>query len=99
MAIVQEWDNGGLPKPLGYRGNLETWQFWDWKKVLGHCIGDDGDLTFDSESVKITREKKKAYMTLFKHSCPGKNGYRTIWYHDRLRRNVAMALMHILRPA
>ncbi|OAE32880.1 hypothetical protein AXG93_3052s1100 [Marchantia polymorpha subsp. ruderalis] len=47
----------------------------------------------------VTREEKSAYATLFKHSSTKKNGYRTIWYHDRLRQNVAMALMQIFRPA
>ncbi|OAE28746.1 hypothetical protein AXG93_1617s1310 [Marchantia polymorpha subsp. ruderalis] len=50
--MMQEWDNNGVPKPPGYRRNPETWQIWDWTKVLGSCAGDDGDLIFDSESVK-----------------------------------------------
>ncbi|OAE33775.1 hypothetical protein AXG93_1671s1020 [Marchantia polymorpha subsp. ruderalis] len=98
-VIVQEWDNNGLPKPPGYWKNPETWQIWDRKKVLGRCAGDDGDLTFDNENVRVTREEERAYATLFKHSCTGKNGYRIIWYHDRLRQNVAMALMQIFCPA
>ncbi|OAE29994.1 hypothetical protein AXG93_3893s1000 [Marchantia polymorpha subsp. ruderalis] len=97
-VIVQVWDNNGLPKPPGYQENPKTWQIWGWKKVLRRCAGDDGDLTFDSESVRITREEESAYATLFKHPRMGKNGYRTIWYHDLLRRNVVMALMQILRP-
>ncbi|OAE29940.1 hypothetical protein AXG93_773s1810 [Marchantia polymorpha subsp. ruderalis] len=57
-AIVQEWNNNGLPKPSRYRGNLEIWQIWHWKKVLGRCADDDGDLTFDSESVKVRFVKR-----------------------------------------
>ncbi|OAE21684.1 hypothetical protein AXG93_4170s1250 [Marchantia polymorpha subsp. ruderalis] len=78
-TIVQEWDNNGLPKPPGYQGNSETWQIWDWKKILGRCAGDDGDLTFHNESVKVTIEEEKDYATLFKHPRTGKNDYRTIW--------------------
>ncbi|OAE23801.1 hypothetical protein AXG93_1311s1000 [Marchantia polymorpha subsp. ruderalis] len=51
--MMQEWDNGGAPMPPGYRGNPQTWQIWDWAKVFGSCARDDGDLTFDSESVKV----------------------------------------------
>ncbi|OAE32398.1 hypothetical protein AXG93_3671s1170 [Marchantia polymorpha subsp. ruderalis] len=58
---------------------------------------DDGDLTFNSESVRVTRDEEKAYVELFKHPRIGKNGYRTVWYRDRKRRNIAMALMQILR--
>ncbi|OAE19727.1 hypothetical protein AXG93_2958s1010 [Marchantia polymorpha subsp. ruderalis] len=73
---------------------------WNWtSKAIGRCADDDGDLTFDSESVRVTRDEERAYVALFKHPCSGKNGYRTVWYHDRLRRNVAMALMQILRPS
>lgn len=73
---------------------------WNWtSKAIGRCADDDGDLTFDSESVRVTREEERAYVALFKHPCSGKNGYRTVWYHDQLRRNVAMALMQIPRPS
>lgn len=53
---------------------------------MGRCAGDDGDLTFDSDSVRITRDEERAYADLFKHSRTGKNGYRTMWYRDRMRR-------------
>lgn len=46
-AIIQEWDNNGLPKPLGYQDHPDTWQIRDCKTVLGRCASDDGDLTFD----------------------------------------------------
>ncbi|OAE29585.1 hypothetical protein AXG93_4003s1060 [Marchantia polymorpha subsp. ruderalis] len=97
-AIIQEWDNNGLSKLPGYRGHPDTWDIWDLKKVLGISVGDDGDLTFDTESVRVTREEKRAYVDLFKHPRTGKNGYRTVWYQDRMRRKIAMALMQILRP-
>ncbi|OAE27200.1 hypothetical protein AXG93_1598s1020 [Marchantia polymorpha subsp. ruderalis] len=68
------------------------------KRFHVHCIrGDDDDLILDS-SVKVTRAEEKSYAALFKNPRIGKNGYRTIGYHDRFRRNVAMALMEILRP-
>ncbi|OAE31753.1 hypothetical protein AXG93_4874s1160 [Marchantia polymorpha subsp. ruderalis] len=96
-VIVQEWDNNGLPKPPDYQGNPDTWQIWDCKKVLGRCADDDGDLTFDNESVRVTREEKRACVAMFKHPRTRKNDYRTVWYHDRLRRHVAIALIQILR--
>lgn len=98
-AIIQEWEDKDSPKPSGYRETPETWQIWDWAKVLRSCARDDGDLTFDCESVKLTRAEEKSYAALFKNPCTGKNGYRTIEYHDRFRKNMAMALMHILRPS
>lgn len=57
------------------------------------CVGYDSDLTFDSESVKVTRAEEKLYAVVFKNPRTGKNGYQTIGYHDHFRRNVAMALM------
>ncbi|OAE20671.1 hypothetical protein AXG93_154s1450 [Marchantia polymorpha subsp. ruderalis] len=98
LRVAEEWDNNGLPKPPGYRGHHDTWEIWDLKKVLGRCAGDDGDLTFDSENARVTREEERAYIDLFKHPRIGKNGYRTVWYRDRMRWNIAMALMQILRP-
>lgn len=77
-AIIQEWDNNGLPKLPGYRGHHDTWKIWDWKKVLGRCADDDGDLTFDSDSVRVTRDEERAYDDLFKHPYTGKNGYRIV---------------------
>ncbi|OAE20096.1 hypothetical protein AXG93_2611s1030 [Marchantia polymorpha subsp. ruderalis] len=79
-AITQEWNNNGLPKPPGYRGHPDTRKIWDWKKVLGRSAGDDGDLTFDAESVRVTREEERAYVDLFKHPRTGKNGYRIVWW-------------------
>lgn len=60
------------------------------------CVGEDGDVTFDSESVKMTRAEEKKYTPLFKKPRSDKNGYRTTSYHDRLQRIVAVALMQIL---
>ncbi|OAE31229.1 hypothetical protein AXG93_1293s1060 [Marchantia polymorpha subsp. ruderalis] len=97
-AIIQEWDDNGLPKPPGYRGHPDTSEIWDYKKVLGQCASDNGDLTFDSDSVRITRDEERAYADLFKHPRTGKNEYRTVWYRDRMRQNIEMALMQILRP-
>ncbi|OAE30686.1 hypothetical protein AXG93_3991s1010 [Marchantia polymorpha subsp. ruderalis] len=66
---------------------------------MGRCAGDDGDLTFDSESVQVTRDEEQAYVDMFKHPRTGKNGFCIVWYRDRMRRNIAMALMQILRPS
>ncbi|OAE26729.1 hypothetical protein AXG93_3310s1280 [Marchantia polymorpha subsp. ruderalis] len=44
------------------------------------------------------REEEKAYVDIFKHPRKGKNRYRIVWYRDRMRRNIAMALMQILWP-
>ncbi|OAE28067.1 hypothetical protein AXG93_3410s1100 [Marchantia polymorpha subsp. ruderalis] len=110
-AIIQEWDNNGLPKLPGYRGHHDTWKIWDWKKVLGRCADDDGDLTFDSDSVRVTRDEERAYDDLFKHPYTGKNGplfeswrhgtngWKTVYYKDLKRRVIALKIMHILRPA
>ncbi|OAE18885.1 hypothetical protein AXG93_3022s1090 [Marchantia polymorpha subsp. ruderalis] len=68
-AIVQEWYNNGLPKPPSYRGNLETGQIWDCKKVLERCADDDGDFTFDRESVRqhigLIQEGSACYLSPF----------------------------------
>ncbi|OAE32897.1 hypothetical protein AXG93_399s1050 [Marchantia polymorpha subsp. ruderalis] len=97
--MVQEWDNDGAPKPPSYLENPKTWQIWNETKVLESCAGDDDDLTFDSESIKVTRAKEKSNAALFKKPRTGKNGYRSIGYHNRFRKNVAMAFMQILRPS
>lgn len=86
-----------MPKPPSYRGHPDTWEIWDWK-VLGQSAGDDGDLTFDAKSARVMREEEKAYVDIFKHPRKGKNRYRIVWYRDRMRRNIAMALMQILWP-
>ncbi|OAE30251.1 hypothetical protein AXG93_2956s1010 [Marchantia polymorpha subsp. ruderalis] len=44
---------------------------------MGRCAGEDGDLTFDSESVKVTRSEEKTDAALFKKSRTSKNGYQT----------------------
>lgn len=67
--------------------------------MLENCAGEDDDLTFDSKSVKVLRSEEKTYTALFKKPSTGKNGYWTTWYHDRLKTNVAVALMQILRSS
>lgn len=64
---------------------------------MGSCAGNDGNLTFDSGSVKVTRAKEKSYAALFKNPRTGKTEYQTTGYHDCFRRNVAMTLMQILQ--
>lgn len=81
--MVQEWDDDDTPKLDGYQGNSENWQIWDWMKVLGYRADKDDDLTFDNESVKVTRAEEKTYAALFKKPRIGKNGYRTTGYHDQ----------------
>ncbi|OAE27653.1 hypothetical protein AXG93_3286s1000 [Marchantia polymorpha subsp. ruderalis] len=49
-AMVHEWYNDDTSKSNGY---LEKWLIWDWAKVLGYVVDEDGDLTFNSESVKV----------------------------------------------
>ncbi|OAE18542.1 hypothetical protein AXG93_1938s1000 [Marchantia polymorpha subsp. ruderalis] len=70
----QQWE----PKPPGYQGHPDTWEIWDWKKVLGRCASDDSNLTFDSDSVRVTREEERAYVDLFKHPRTGKNGWGSL---------------------
>lgn len=66
---------------------------------MGLCAGEDGNLTRDSESVKVMRAEEKTYTPLFKKLRLSKNRHQTIWYPDQLRKNVAIALMQILRPS
>ncbi|OAE23066.1 hypothetical protein AXG93_1544s1000 [Marchantia polymorpha subsp. ruderalis] len=60
--------------------------------------GEDGFLLFDSESVKVTKDEEISFAALFKSEKSSKNGYRTRDYKDRYRRNVAVALLQLLRP-
>ncbi|OAE29434.1 hypothetical protein AXG93_4548s1110 [Marchantia polymorpha subsp. ruderalis] len=46
----------------------------------------------------VTKDEEISYGALFKHSKSSKNGYKTRDYKDRLRRNVAVALLRILQP-
>ncbi|OAE32390.1 hypothetical protein AXG93_3671s1090 [Marchantia polymorpha subsp. ruderalis] len=46
----------------------------------------------------VTKEEEISFGALFKHSKSSKNGYKTCNYKDRLRRNVAVALLQILPP-
>ncbi|OAE27583.1 hypothetical protein AXG93_2779s1330 [Marchantia polymorpha subsp. ruderalis] len=50
--MVQGWHDGRAPKAKGTCGNPAIWTIEDWTKVLGPCVGEDGDYTFDSDSVK-----------------------------------------------
>ncbi|OAE34875.1 hypothetical protein AXG93_1587s1060 [Marchantia polymorpha subsp. ruderalis] len=76
--MVQDWNDDDTPKLEGHRGNLETWQICNWAKNLDYRAGEDDELTFNCESVKITRAEEKSYAALFKKPRTGKNGYRTI---------------------
>lgn len=78
-AMIQEWNDKSETNADGFRGNPALWQIWDWEKVMGRCVGEDGDLTFDSESVKVTRAEEKTYAVQFEKPRSGKNGY---WMTD-----------------
>lgn len=96
LGVGQQWvaEATGLSRPSRYLANVGLEE-----GPRGQCAGDDGDLTFNSESVRVTRDEERAYVDMFKHPRTGKNGYRTVWYPDRMRRNIAMGLMQILRPS
>ncbi|OAE29001.1 hypothetical protein AXG93_3036s1280 [Marchantia polymorpha subsp. ruderalis] len=68
----------------------------DWAKVLGPCVEEDGDFTFNNDSVKMTRAEENTYVSLFKKPRSSKNKYQTTGFRDWLRMNVAVALMQIL---
>lgn len=51
-AMVQEWHDERAPEAKGLRGNPAIWTIEDWTKILGPCAEEDGDYTFDSDSVK-----------------------------------------------
>lgn len=92
-AMVQKCNDGSTLDADGHWGNTEQWQIFNWERVLGRCAGENDDLTFDNESVKVTRVKEKTYAGLFKKPRTGKNEYWTTGYHNCLRRNVAVALI------
>ncbi|OAE31106.1 hypothetical protein AXG93_576s1000 [Marchantia polymorpha subsp. ruderalis] len=50
--MMQEWHDGRAPEAEVLRGNRASWTIKDWAKVFGPCAGEDGDYTFDNDSVK-----------------------------------------------
>ncbi|OAE27742.1 hypothetical protein AXG93_4193s1430 [Marchantia polymorpha subsp. ruderalis] len=70
----------------------------DRKQVLGRCARKEGHLLFECESVNVLKEEEASFGALFKHSKSSKNGYKTRDYKDRLRMNVAVALIQLLQP-
>ncbi|OAE35513.1 hypothetical protein AXG93_2987s1000 [Marchantia polymorpha subsp. ruderalis] len=47
--------------PVNFKEYPQLRQIWDWKKVLEQCVGEDCNLTFDDESIKVTRAEEKTY--------------------------------------
>ncbi|OAE19343.1 hypothetical protein AXG93_4134s1050 [Marchantia polymorpha subsp. ruderalis] len=84
-AMVQEWHERRTPEAEGLRGNPAIWTVEYWAKVLAPCAEEDGDLTFENESVKVTHSKKKTFTQLFKKPHSRKNGYRTTEYPEQKR--------------
>lgn len=81
------------------RGNPMLWTIEYWTKVMGPCAGSDGDLLFEKNSVGLTRGEEFSYGPPFESGRQGTNGWKTVDYKDPKRRAVALAIMHILRPA
>ncbi|OAE18900.1 hypothetical protein AXG93_1976s1040 [Marchantia polymorpha subsp. ruderalis] len=96
--MIREWLREKNQPPRGYRPHPERWQVSDWEQVLGRCAREEGDLQFKCESVQVTKEEKISFGALFKNCKSSKNGYKTRDYKDRMRRNVAVALLQILQP-
>ncbi|OAE29090.1 hypothetical protein AXG93_4008s1010 [Marchantia polymorpha subsp. ruderalis] len=96
--MVCKWLREKNQPPRGFQPHLEKWQVSNWEQVLGRCAGEEGHLLFECESVQVTKEEEISFGTLFKNSKSSKNGYKTRDYKDRLRRNLAVALLQILQP-
>lgn len=80
--MVQEWNDRSALNADGLRLNLERWQIWNWEKVFWWCAGEDGDLIFDSESVKVMRAEKRCFVQ--------ETAYMQEWIQDdRIPRSVA----------
>lgn len=99
MAMVQEWHDGRTWEAERLCGNPSIWTIENCARVLKPCEGEDGDYTFDIDSVKVIHAKEKTFAPLFKKRHSRKNVYRTMKYCDWLRMNVAVTLMQILRPS
>ncbi|OAE31885.1 hypothetical protein AXG93_2834s1160 [Marchantia polymorpha subsp. ruderalis] len=65
--------------------------------MLVRCAREEGHLLFEYKSVQVTKEEEISFGALFKNRKSSKNGYKTRDYKDRLRRNVAVALLQILQ--
>ncbi|OAE27366.1 hypothetical protein AXG93_2407s1010 [Marchantia polymorpha subsp. ruderalis] len=96
--MIREWLRERNQPPRGFQPHPERWQVSDWEQVLGRCVGEEGHLLFECDSVQVTKEEKMSFRALFKNSKSSKDGYKTRDYKDRLRRNVAVALLQILQP-
>ncbi|OAE33061.1 hypothetical protein AXG93_1913s1630 [Marchantia polymorpha subsp. ruderalis] len=82
----------------GFRPHSERWEVSDWEQVLRRCTGEESHLLFECENVNVSKEEEASFVALFKHSKSSKNEYKTSDYKDRLRRNVAVALIQLLQP-
>ncbi|OAE21223.1 hypothetical protein AXG93_3833s1010 [Marchantia polymorpha subsp. ruderalis] len=96
--MVREWLKGKDQPTRGFRPHPERWEVCDWEQVLGRCAGEEGHLLFECESIKVTKEEEISFGAVFKNSKSSKNGYKTRDYKDRFRRNVAVALIQLLKP-
>lgn len=96
--LVRKWLRKRNQPLCEFRPHPKRWQVSDWEQVLGMCAGEEGHLLFECESVQVTKEEEISFGALFKNSKSGKNGYKIRDYKDRLRSNVALALLQILQP-
>ncbi|OAE32392.1 hypothetical protein AXG93_3671s1110 [Marchantia polymorpha subsp. ruderalis] len=96
--MVRDWLREKDGNSRGYRPHPERWQVSDEGQVLGRCVGSEGDLLINSESVELSKEEESTFDDLFKNRRSRKNGYKTRDYVDRKRRNVAVAILQILQP-
>ncbi|OAE26941.1 hypothetical protein AXG93_4413s1250 [Marchantia polymorpha subsp. ruderalis] len=96
--MVREWLRERHLPSRGFRPHPERWQVSHWEQVLGRFAGEEGHLLFEAGSVKVSKEEEITFSNLLKNGKHSKNGYRIRDYKDRLRRNVAVALLQILQP-
>ncbi|OAE34038.1 hypothetical protein AXG93_4142s1230 [Marchantia polymorpha subsp. ruderalis] len=94
IGCSRRWSGSGCWRRTNLRAVFD--HIRDWEEVLGRCAGEEGDLLFNCESVQVTKEEEISFGALFKKSKSSKNGYKTRDYKDRMRRNVAVALLQIL---
>lgn len=62
------------------RGNPMLWTIEHRAKVMGSCVGSDGDLLFEKSSMELTRTKEFSYGLLFSSEMQGTNGWKIADY-------------------
>lgn len=75
-AMVQKCTDRSAPETDRHQSNLNQWQIIDWKRVLGRYVGEDGNLTFDSESVKVMSPKRRRTQCYSRNHAPARMGTR-----------------------